>query len=69
MNKLGRRLFSRDKFKLDHAREVFIDGHPYVIVGYSSSGPYSDRPKILIEFEPLERYLANSSVHSQGPWL
>jgi hypothetical protein len=47
-----------DNFKLDPNRAVLIDGHAYVITGFSSSGPYSKAPSITVQFEPLNSFLS-----------
>jgi hypothetical protein len=52
-----RRLRARDKFRLDFGREVWIDGHSYVIVLFQAGGPYGDEPNITVDFEPSEKYL------------
>jgi len=48
-----------DSFKLEPNRAILIDGHAYVITGFSSSsGPYSKAPDITVTFEPLSSFLS-----------
>jgi hypothetical protein len=67
-----------DRFRLDVHREVLIDGEPYVMTGFSTSGfpadslhgysssDISKHIRINAEFEPTEQYIFRNTHHDIG---